>query len=107
MAVIPWLPILLYIDDIEAFKPLTRDRWKRKLLIGTSVVFWLYIWVLLWYSGKRYLANKWPKKVSFDEADSDFDGSRHSTTSNGQRVSDDRSTRGNYSSSDDSLRQEA
>jgi hypothetical protein len=105
IAVMPWLPILLYIDDIEAFELLTRNHWKRKLLAGMSVVFWVTIWAFLWYSGRRYLANKWPKEVPYDEADSELDESLWSTTSHDHGVSDDSLTCCNVSTSD-SLRQE-
>lgn len=103
IAVIPWLPILLYIDDIEAFEVLTRNHWKRKLLAGMSVVFWVTIWAFLWYSARRYLVNKWPKELSYDEAGSELESQR-STSSHDHGASDDSSTCGNVSSSG-SLRQ--
>jgi hypothetical protein len=58
LVMIGWLPVLLWIDDIEAFKPLTASRWKRIHLTWTSILFWIIIWICLWHFGRRYLKPK-------------------------------------------------
>jgi hypothetical protein len=61
---IGWLPVLLWIDDIEAFKPLTASRWKRIHLTWTSILFWIIIWICLWRFGRRYLKPKWREEAA-------------------------------------------
>jgi hypothetical protein len=61
---IGWLPTLLWIGDIEAFKPLTTSRWKRIHLTWTSILFWIIIWVCLWRFGRRYLKPKWREEAA-------------------------------------------
>jgi hypothetical protein len=63
LAMIGWLPVLLWIDDIEIFKPLTTSRWKRIHLTWTSILFWIIMWVCLWRFGRRYLKPKWREEA--------------------------------------------
>jgi hypothetical protein len=64
LAMAGWLPTLLWIDDIEAFKPLMTNRWKRIHLTWTSILFWIIIWVFLWRLGRRYLKRKWREEAA-------------------------------------------
>jgi hypothetical protein len=85
LAMVSWLPTLLWIDDIEAFKQLTTSHWKRIHLTWMSILFWIIIWIFLWRFGRRYLKPKWREETA-----------RHQVYSEGGR-----SGMGEYSLRDD------
>lgn len=68
VATVPWLPVLLYIDDINAFAVLANSKWKRKVLAALSVIFRVGMWCLLSLVMGRFVGKGWgDKDVKFEE----------------------------------------